>query len=703
MHRRHMARTRASSPHRFARIVARLAGGVVGVAALAAWMTLAPPHSCAAPAGNVEAAPDPTIAAEPTTPGDTQTSSTLAARTSVVRRAAPPREPHPPAPQATRPPGDLRHVSDWTAYRTTRHLASLPLEARIFYRRGLIARQSGQRDEALLNVRGASELDPSFVEPHLTLASWMLTREPSQALQQYAVVLELIRQSFNLQLELAANAFLIGYQALFAGLLLAAMLVVWLRREEVTHVWRESLARFGTRRGSQWWAAAFMGLPFLAGFGLTLPTLGFLAYLWPVLRARERALFILLLAAVFAMPAVLSVSERLSLPLHEGAAPLYAVPALENSPYRADSQARLTALAVRMPDNALLQFGLGWTARRGGSLGVAEKAYRRVVELWPANDRAWNDLGNVLAMQGRGDDALACYRRAIDANPANAAASFNSAQIHTQRYDYAAATEALARASALDFELVRNYQAQGTADGLLPLIDQWLEPKVFWNTIRTAAIPTDMAGDVPVGLRRHAEAMGWPFGALAIIVCVIGIACGTWQHRRLHLRLCSNCDATVCRRCAVRRREHALCPACAAAEAQGETPEFSRVLLLRRRQERSRRLRFVHTALAATLPGYGLLAHRRAFTPVFLLAATWLLARAWSGTAAPYALDPRLTLPGQEVPAVALVSGAALVYAISLLGYFRLAEQERARERSHNAMQRGRVQQNTRRSFQTAA
>ena len=624
-------------------------------------------------------------------------------RPATLHEAHDPHESRATPPAAVERPRDMRRVSDWTTYRLARHIATLPLEARIFYRRGLLAQQTGQQDVALLNVRGASELDPTFVEPHLTLAAWLLTREPSQALQQYAVVLELFRQSFNLQLELAANAFLIGYQALFAGLVLAGMLVLWLRREEVTHVWRESLTLFGAPSGARLWAAVLMGLPFFAGFGLTLPTLGFLAYLWPVLRVRERTLFILLLAAVFAMPAVLAVSERFSLPLHEDAAPLYAVPALEHSPYRPETLTRLSALAARQPDNALLHFGLGWTARRGGDLAVAERAYRRVVQLWPASDRAWNDLGNVLGLQGRGDDALASYRKALGLNPANAAAHFNSSQIYTRRFDYANATEALSRASALNFELVRDAQTLATTDGPLPMIDQWLEPKVFWSTIRTAPIPRDMAGDVPVGLRRHVETVGWPFGALAFLVCALGIACGTWQHRHLHLRVCSNCSAIVCRRCSIRRREHALCPACAEAESQGETPEFARLLLLRRRQARTRHQRLAHTALAAAVPGYGLLAYKHAFTPVILLATTWLLALAWSGAAPPYALDPRLTLPGQEIPPVAIAAAVVLVYAISLLGYFRLAQQERAREAALNSPQRGRVQQATRRAFQSAA
>ncbi len=601
------------------------------------------------------------------------------------------------------PPRDLRHVQDWVDYRAAAHLASLPNEARLFYRRGLMARQAGQYEEAVLDVRGAAELDPSFVEPHLTLASWSLVREPSQALLQYATVVDLLRQNFSLQLNLVANAAILLLEALFVGLLGAGGIVVWLRRRDLTHAWQEDIGRFASESGARWWATALVVLPYFAGFGLTLPTLFFLGFLWPYLRVRERSLFVVLLAFVAALPLTLRAVERMSLPLHANAEPFYAVPTLENQPYDAAREARLAALVAAHEQNPILHFGLAWTARRGGHLGVAERAYRRTLELWPDNDRAWNNLGNVVAMAGRPDEALKCYEKAIAANPNSAAPLYNSSQLYTQRFEYAKATTALSRASAINFELVRTYQSQGATDGLLPLVDEWLTPSVFWRALREATLPADLAGSLPVSLRRHVEASGWPFSLAAVLLAALGLMLGLRQHRTLPLRACGNCGATVCRRCAERRREHALCPACVRVEAQGETGEFARVMLSRFRFARQRRLHHVRIALATLVPGYGLLAQRHVFTAVGLLGTSWSLLRAWLGTPPPFAIEPRLALSTQEVPPVVLLAVFAIVLANSVLGYLHLAARDRSREAALNSAQRGRITQASRRITSEAA
>ena len=115
---------------------------------------------------------------------------------------------------------------------------------------------------------------------------------------------------------------------------------------------------------------------------------------------------------------------------------------------------------------------LGWLARRAGDLDGAEAAYRRTLVLWPTSDEALNNLGNLLAMQGRFDDALATFQKANEADPRNAAAFFETSPVHTRLFDYSAASDAVARASALDFEMVKTYQAGSGESGDLPLVDR---------------------------------------------------------------------------------------------------------------------------------------------------------------------------------------------------------------------------------------
>ena len=149
--------------------------------------------------------------------------------------------------------------------------------------------------------------------------------------------------------------------------------------------------------------------------------------------------------------------------------------------------------------------------------------------------------------------------------------------------------------------------------------------------------------------------------------------------------------------------KHALCPACAQVEAQAETTDFSRVLLLQQRNRLHRRMHLMRTAIAAIVPGYGLLAHRRIFTPILLLGTTWVLTRVWAGYAPPFAIEPRLTLPGEEVPVVLVLGLLGIVYTVSLLGYFHHVAKEREREAALAAGQRGRITQSTRRVSAMAA
>jgi tetratricopeptide (TPR) repeat protein len=604
---------------------------------------------------------------------------------------------------AVSPPRDLSDLQGWLDYKARIHAAALPLEARIFHQRGLLARASGMTDEGMRWARASAELDPSYVAPHLALASWTLLHDPSQALLQSAIVIELARRNFLFQLAAAGNTLYRLLQAIYLALLAAGFMVVILHLPELRHPWQEWLARKLSPTTARGWSWALVVLPYFAGLGLALPTVVLLGILWPALRARERLLFVGLTAALVSVPWASLVLDRVATPLDETRAPLYGVPLLEGEPYSRARQDRLAGLAAQHPGNPYLQFALAWTARRGGDLATAEAAYRRALASWPRDDRVLNDLGNVLAMQGRQDEALDLYQRAIRADGANAAAYFNASQIYTQRFEYRPATEALSRASALDFDLVRTYQSQATEDGLLPLVDQWIAPRGFWIALastpggRTASVPP------PPAWRGHIEASGWRFSLFALLLAVSGLVLGLLGHRSMPLRTCSNCERVVCRRCAQRRREVALCPRCAVIEGRAESREFARVLLAQHRRQFRRRHDLIRTAFAALLPGFGLLAFRRVFTPVLLLAIAASLADRWIGGSPPFAVEPRLAVTGTDLPLPVAIGLCALVYAWSLLGYGRCVARARAQAASLAAPVRSRSLQATRHEPAVAA
>lgn len=599
-------------------------------------------------------------------------------------------------------PSDLRDVSAWVAWKHDRQIESLPSEARIFYRAGIMARQSGLRQVALANMRGAIELDPSFIEPHLKLAGWAFPSDPAQMLTHGGAVVELVRQDFALQLSLAANALILGLEALFAGLLLAAFIVVVQHRHELAHPLREELSRLISARTARLWIPVLLVLPFLAGAGLTLPVLALLAFLWSHLRLRERVLTVTLaLAAVFA-PLATGTLSRFTQALDTVRGPFHDLPLVEREPWSTERQHALEASAQRSPGSGFAQFALAWYARRGGDLETAEKAFRAARKAWPEDAATTTNLGNVAAMRGRSDEALKLYAEAAQLDPLAAAPHFNASQLHLRRFEYADANRELRTASSLDFDLVKSYQSNAGAGGLLPLVDMWPQPERFWDALRQTPRATEPL-PLPLSLRGHLETGGLLFSFASVLALALGGWLGRWQARHLALRFCSNCGVVVCRRCAKRRRETALCSECDAIASGAETAEFSRVLLLQHRGRRRDRERLMRTAFAALVPGYGLLAHQRVFGPTFMLALTWLLGRLLLGGAAPFSLTPRLTLPGGDIPPGVLITLLIVVYAWSLSAYFIVVSRERAREAKLDAASHGRLTQSTRRQPNLAA
>lgn len=600
------------------------------------------------------------------------------------------------------PPAQLRDVAEWIAYKDARHLDALPAEARLFHRRGIMAHQSGRQTEAVADLRGALILDPAFIAPHLTLASWALFRDPTEAFAHLAAVVRRVREDFGLQLGLSAGLWSYALEALFIGLIATGLLILFRRRDEIAHPLHEELSRWISPRTARIWVPLLIVVPFLCGLGLLLPTLGLLAFLMPHLKPRERALTVTLAVLAIATPLAGIGYGRLAQALRTDSAPFHEMPLVENAPWEASRQSRLERTAAAHPQDGFAQFALAWHSRRGGRLDVAERAYRRARHAWPGEASVTVDLGNIVAMQGRHDEALALYREALAEDPRTAAAHFNASQLLLRRFDYAAANIELAAASAIDFDLVRGYQARTGSDGTLTLIDRWPSPMRSWRALATS--PVDLWHPVlPFTLRGRIESRGWPFSLATVVAVLVGLALGRAQHRRLPLRACGNCGVTMCRRCARRRHDTVLCRTCDRIARGAESAEFAHRLLQRHHFARRDRLRRARTAFAALVPGVGLIAHARVFGPTIMLGLTWLFARLLVAPLDNLSLTPHLDFPGDTLPAWLWLAAIGMVYLWSLSAYVLVTSRERVREARLEAATRGRITQSTARATGLAA
>lgn len=578
---------------------------------------------------------------------------------------------------AEAPPAGSTDVEAWLDYKWRSQRFALPHEARNLYRRGLLARDSGAVDASIHLMRGASALDPHFVAPHATLVQWFALQQPGLAMAEVAKIVQIARDSFVFQLSLAANAYDLLLRAMFLALLVVGFALFALRNAELRHFWQEMLGLHLSGWSARLWPWALLAVPFLFGLGLALPTIVFLALLWPVLRIRERVFLVVWTAFLCSLPFATGALQRLSHPLDDGRGPLYGVHALSHEGTDDRTTARLAARAASEPGNPYVAFGLGWAARQAGDLQTAETSYRHALQLWPGDDRVQNNLGNVLALQGRFDEAMELYRSAVASHPDNAAAYLNMSLVHTHAFDFRAASEAISHAWALDFDLSQEVHER-TEGGLLPFTDVWLAPSRLWPAMRETPASADPALLPPMWRGRIETRFGF---AIAILVGVIlGIVLGTVQHRWLPLHHCSNCGRVVCRRCGERRRASAFCPSCAEALYDARAYEFAQALLARHRRRMDRRWRPLRTAAAALVPGLGLLILNRVGTPLVMMTLTAGFLLVETVGPSTFGYEPQVG-PGGFLGAYAAYIGLGLVYLWSLAAYFILrAHRDRLEE-----------------------
>jgi tetratricopeptide (TPR) repeat protein len=102
------------------------------------------------------------------------------------------------------------------------------------------------------------------------------------------------------------------------------------------------------------------------------------------------------------------------------------------------------------PADAAAPFNLANLERRLGRAVEAEAAYRKAVRCDPRFAEAWYNLADLLDDAGRADDAVACLTRALDAQPDYADAVFNLAGLLQRLGRHGEAADGWRRYLALD-------------------------------------------------------------------------------------------------------------------------------------------------------------------------------------------------------------------------------------------------------------
>jgi tetratricopeptide (TPR) repeat protein len=183
-----------------------------------------------------------------------------------------------------------------------------------------------------------------------------------------------------------------------------------------------------------------------------------LALLFAYLDAREKTLVVLLLAAAVAVgPAVSSLELR----LRAGRNPLFhaALAAVESAPDPA-AIARLEAAARDDPEDRDLAYLLGAARRRAGRYEEAAELYKQMLAADPTDAVARNNLANIEFVRGSYDAARARYRAGTEPGtpPEIAATSYyNLSLAYLQKFEYQAYNEAKSNADRLAPGLVADY------------------------------------------------------------------------------------------------------------------------------------------------------------------------------------------------------------------------------------------------------
>lgn len=308
--------------------------------------------------------------------------------------------------------------------------------------------------------------------------------------------------------------------------------------------------------------ALFAVLPMLLRLGPVFTGLWWLILAWPYLTGRERkVVFLSQVASMLFLLLVLAAGKLIG-PASQEAITIYnSTRDLEI----ADPQQRLQDLLDQHPNDPLILAAKGWIAKRDGDLPAAKKFNQLALRQEP--DWAWlhNNLGNVLALEGKFEPALSEYSRASQIAPTLFAAPFNTANLYFRYHKMAQGQSTSQTAKSVDAVAYDRFKAitdraslraynRAVLDINIPA--SLIYQRMFAQDQDVSAFQNGLTGLVYAGLPLSLAA------GLHLALLVLLIFAGVVVARFRPSHACPRCGRPACPRCSDGLPRNDVCAQC---------------------------------------------------------------------------------------------------------------------------------------------
>jgi len=467
--------------------------------------------------------------------------------------------------------GALKAWREIRRVRIERNIRSLEAPAMATVAQGLERLAKGERDRAEEDFQGATSLDPHLPDAYFAMALSEMKKVPlgivpaiSDTAAGLTARLPTIRGRLNLRTLLVPVLLL---SVLVTATVFAGVMVIS-HGGLLLHDLEES---FGPER-----RALAVGL---CAFALVLPAVAFQGYGWlplwwlavlflymaPFERLAAAAI---LIGSLAVGPVVTDLDARIQTRQN----PLFRAGVLsaEGGP-DVRAIADLEDAMGKNRDDRDLAYMLAVQYKKMGRYDDAAALYREILQANPHDAIALNNLANIEFANTEYPAAIARYKQGIESSPAAPMAAtfyYNLSLAHLQRFEYQPAQEARSQADRLAASLTRTYDSVWKYDkGDYALVDMGLGEDDLWT--KFAGTPTgirqkNVAGKgtgMPRSALVGAAVLNRFVGAIGVFA-LVGLVLWRWRGSRAFTLRCVKCGTPFCKHCHLGKTAVGLCTQC---------------------------------------------------------------------------------------------------------------------------------------------